>query len=1027
MALFKISRGTAKNLPAVLTEGYCWYTYDNSKFYIDFKDENGVLTRKALNAHEAEKLIGYDIVTILNSSDVEIPTSKAVLTALSGKANATHDHNDKYYTESEIDTKLASKSDTDHTHDGRYYTETEIDTKLASKANTADIPDALADLSSDSTHRTVTDTEKATWNAKSNFSGNYNDLTNKPTIPSISGLATQEYVDDIASTKVDKVTGKGLSANDLTDTLKSNYDAAYIHSQSTHARTDATKVTDSTTNGNILINGTETNVYTHPNSGVSAGTYKSVTVNAQGHVTAGSNPTTLSGYGITDAETKTDAATKLDEAKTYADNAVAKVKNDLLNGAGTAYDTLKELGDLIDVNVDAIEALEQVAAGKANASDLTTHINNKSNPHGVALSTFGVTATASELNILDGVTATAAEINRLDGITATTVELNYVDGVTSNIQTQLNAKQATITGAATTITGSDLTTGRALISDANGKVAVSAVTSTELGYLDGVTSAIQAQIDGKAASSHGTHVTYSTTAPAMDGTAAVGTATTVARSDHKHPTDTSRAAQADLTSHTGNTTAHITATERTNWGTAYTHSQTAHAPSNAEKNQNAFSNIAVSGQTTVAADAATDTVTFAGSNVTITTDATNDKVTFAVADGTTSAKGIVQLTNSTSSTSTTTAATPNSVKVAYDLATTANTAASTVQTNLNTEIARAKAAEAQILIDGKSDWSISDANSPAYIANKPVHSSDINITWNGSTSGKTYVSTASGETYCKMSDTVFATYDFVNGNASVTLYDTYFNTSSSFVVAARDITENNGALVISDYYVISVPRNNTSLTIGSESVTFQSAGTYFRYLPEMFYVSSLKMSNMSQRITANNLPLGIASKVDLEQYKADGAWDKIYDSTTSSNVNAIFGINISGYTKLKLAIKCVNVTSSAGTTAGAVTFTGENGVNYSFSSLFGNLVTNTAGTTAAMAEFTIVDGFIICENALRSTSAANMLSRTDGQGAWGLTSVGGGIITCGSPTKLLRISTTNNSTTHYYGTGSRVIVWGCKA
>jgi hypothetical protein len=54
----------------------------------------------------------------------------------------------------------------------------------------------------------------------------------------------------------------------------------------------------------------------------------------------------------------------------------------------------------------------------------------------------GVTATTAELNILDGVTATAAELNILDGVTATTAELNFVDGVTSNIQTQLNAKQA---------------------------------------------------------------------------------------------------------------------------------------------------------------------------------------------------------------------------------------------------------------------------------------------------------------------------------------------------------------------------------------------------------------------------------------------------------------------------------------------------------------------------------------------------------------------------------------------------------
>lgn len=43
-----------------------------------------------------------------------------------------------------------------------------------------------------------------------------------------------------------------------------------------------------------------------------------------------------------------------------------------------------------------------------------------------------------------------------------------------------------------------------------------------------------------ALTSHGTHVTYSTTAPVMDGTASVGTATTVARSDHVHPSDTSK-------------------------------------------------------------------------------------------------------------------------------------------------------------------------------------------------------------------------------------------------------------------------------------------------------------------------------------------------------------------------------------------------------------------------------------------------------------------------------------------------------
>ena len=79
----------------------------------------------------------------------------------------------------------------------------------------------------------------------------------------------------------------------------------------------------------------------------------------------------------------------------------------------------------------------------------------------------------------------------------TDTELGYLDGVTSAVQTQIDSKQATITGGATTITSSNLTASRALQSNGLGKVEVSDVTTTELGYLDGVTSAIQTQIDGK--------------------------------------------------------------------------------------------------------------------------------------------------------------------------------------------------------------------------------------------------------------------------------------------------------------------------------------------------------------------------------------------------------------------------------------------------------------------------------------------------------------------------------------------------
>ena len=56
--------------------------------------------------------------------------------------------------------------------------------------------------------------------------------------------------------------------------------------------------------------------------------------------------------------------------------------------------------------------------------------------------------------------------------------------------------------------------------------------------MDGVTSNIQNQLNDKAPSSHGVHVTFSSTAPLAPGTASAGSASTVARSDHRHPLQT---------------------------------------------------------------------------------------------------------------------------------------------------------------------------------------------------------------------------------------------------------------------------------------------------------------------------------------------------------------------------------------------------------------------------------------------------------------------------------------------------------
>ena len=58
----------------------------------------------------------------------------------------------------------------------------------------------------------------------------------------------------------------------------------------------------------------------------------------------------------------------------------------------------------------------------------------------LALSGEPLTATATELNVMDGITASTTELNIMDGVTATTAELNHVDGVTGNIQTALDSK-----------------------------------------------------------------------------------------------------------------------------------------------------------------------------------------------------------------------------------------------------------------------------------------------------------------------------------------------------------------------------------------------------------------------------------------------------------------------------------------------------------------------------------------------------------------------------------------------------------
>ena len=172
-------------------------------------------------------------------------------------------------------------------------------------------------------------------------SGSYADLSDKPTIPAAYSLpdATASvkggvkvgsnitvssgtisltkanvtnalgYTPPTTDTNTHYTTGLivGKSATDTANAAATNgnvflnlKDDSTIRNSHKIVGSGATTVT-SDASGNITISSTNT-VYTHPSSGVTAGTYRSVTVNAQGHVTGGSNPTTLAGYGITDAK-----------------------------------------------------------------------------------------------------------------------------------------------------------------------------------------------------------------------------------------------------------------------------------------------------------------------------------------------------------------------------------------------------------------------------------------------------------------------------------------------------------------------------------------------------------------------------------------------------------------------------------------------------------------------------------------------------------------------------------------------------
>lgn len=245
-------------------------------------------------------------------------------------------------------------------------------------------------------------------------------LTDSITSTDTSSAATPNSVKQVNdkttvlnNSKVDKVAGKSLTTNDLTNDLKANYDSAFSHSVSNHARVDATLTQKSATNGNVLINGTETNVYTHPathaatmitqdsnhrfvtdkEKGVYTDKYTKTEIDEKTTTLTNSisseasrakaaeqaindKITNIDNTADTDKPVSIAQQTAIDEAyansNAYTDQKIA----DLIGGASSTMDTLKEVEDAMKSSSNVVEALEKAIGNKADQAELDGHLNN---------------------------------------------------------------------------------------------------------------------------------------------------------------------------------------------------------------------------------------------------------------------------------------------------------------------------------------------------------------------------------------------------------------------------------------------------------------------------------------------------------------------------------------------------------------------------------------------------------------------------------------------------------------------------
>lgn len=156
----------------------------------------------------------------------------------------------------------------------------------------------------------------------------------------------------------------------------------------------------------------------------------------------------------------------------------------------------------------AIQSLETEVETKAESSDLTTHTGASSSVHGVTGSVVGTSDSQALTNkTIDADLNTISNIENADiKVGAAIARAKLASGTANRVV--VNDATGVQTDAAA------ITASRALISDANGIPTHSSTTSTEIGHLSGVTSAIQTQLDGKVDESGGTLTSGSVITPA---------------------------------------------------------------------------------------------------------------------------------------------------------------------------------------------------------------------------------------------------------------------------------------------------------------------------------------------------------------------------------------------------------------------------------------------------------------------------------------------------------------------------------